>query len=291
MPRLARARALTGDARVLNDALHELHEQAGLPSLSDMERMIGDGVASRSRIHEAFTQPRVPTWGLIELLVEQLAGKVPHGSSADIEVGRFHALWRAASRQTVDPAGRSAATAPARQPQPTLVGRGAKPPTLGRIGLNVVGLAFNRIGWIFEERATRDIGMDGFVEIVTETGQASGEMFATVIKSGQAYFAQRGIAGWIYHVKLRELRYWLAYRMPVILVLVDLDDDVAYWVLVTSEAVTAAKRGWRIEVPQTQRLDATGAEQLRGLPFARAGLDTHLIDAMFPMPLEHEASH
>jgi hypothetical protein len=99
MPRLKRPASLVGAAQVLNDALHDLHARAGLPSLRDLVRAIGHGVVSRSRVHEAFTGERVPDWGLLDLLVEQLALKVPGGPSPDDEVRRFHALWLTAVGQ------------------------------------------------------------------------------------------------------------------------------------------------------------------------------------------------
>lgn len=99
MPRHKRPASLVGAARVLNDTLHGLHARAGLPSLGDLVRSIGHGVVSRSRVHEAFAGERVPDWGLLELLVEQLALKVPGGPRPDDEVRRFHALWLTAARQ------------------------------------------------------------------------------------------------------------------------------------------------------------------------------------------------
>lgn len=98
MPRLRRPEALRGDARKLNDALHDLHERAGMPSLAELVRGLGAGVASRSRVHETFSHARLPAWGLLELIVEQLARRVPGGPAPADEVHRFHKLWRAAGR-------------------------------------------------------------------------------------------------------------------------------------------------------------------------------------------------
>jgi hypothetical protein len=112
MPRLKRPESLVGAARALNDALHDLPARAGLPSLADLAQLMGNGVASRSRIHEAFVSGRLPSWGLVELLVEQLASKVPGGPNPDDEVRRFHQLWFAAAGQPVSDGGE--------QPSPTI---------------------------------------------------------------------------------------------------------------------------------------------------------------------------
>jgi tetratricopeptide (TPR) repeat protein len=74
-----------GPARVLFDRLHELHHRAGWPSLREMAKEVG---CSHTTISAAFSEPRVPRWGLLELIVEALGG----------EPAEFHQLWLAASR-------------------------------------------------------------------------------------------------------------------------------------------------------------------------------------------------
>jgi tetratricopeptide (TPR) repeat protein len=81
-----------GPVRTLFTALHELHHQAGWPSLRDMAKEIG---CSHTTISAAFSRPVVPRWGLLELIVEGLGG----------DTEQFHQLWLDASQ-----AGPSAAT-------------------------------------------------------------------------------------------------------------------------------------------------------------------------------------
>ena len=71
-----------GPDQVLFDALHALHHRAGWPSLRDMAREVG---CSHTTISAAFAGPKVPRWGLLELIVETL-----HGDTA-----QFHDLWLA----------------------------------------------------------------------------------------------------------------------------------------------------------------------------------------------------
>jgi tetratricopeptide (TPR) repeat protein len=70
----------------LFDRLHELHLAAGLPSMREIAAGIGRGVISSSTIHNMFRGSRVPRWGFLELVVEEL-----HGDPAE-----FRALWQAA---------------------------------------------------------------------------------------------------------------------------------------------------------------------------------------------------
>jgi len=73
-----------GPLRTLSDALHALHHRAGWPSLRAMARDVG---CSRTTVSAAFSEPRAPRWGLVELLVETMGG----------DVERFRGLWLAAT--------------------------------------------------------------------------------------------------------------------------------------------------------------------------------------------------
>jgi hypothetical protein len=88
-----------GPLKVLNEALHELHLAAGLPTLSAMHKELGRTI-SRSSLHDAFTGPGRPPWDTVEALVEILATRSPH-SSAEEEAKRFHQLWVDAARSVI----------------------------------------------------------------------------------------------------------------------------------------------------------------------------------------------
>src|SRR3954454_2607035 len=91
MPALPHPDLAPGPHRDLVDALHDLHHEAGWPSL----RTLGDAAGcSRTTVSRAFSSPRLPTWGVLELLVEGMGG----------DVGEFHRLWLAATSPTDGPA-------------------------------------------------------------------------------------------------------------------------------------------------------------------------------------------
>ncbi|MFF4709668.1 hypothetical protein ACWC4D_39990 [Streptomyces sp. NPDC001288] len=97
MPALKRPELPEGPKKQLNAALHDLHFRAGLPSVRTLvDRIGGDAVAGRSRIHDAFTGQRVADWGLIQVLVEALARTIP-GADSNTDERRLHKLWMAAS--------------------------------------------------------------------------------------------------------------------------------------------------------------------------------------------------
>lgn len=98
MGALSRPDLPEGPLRTLFDDLHDLHHRAGWPSLRDLARAVG---TSRTTVSAAFSEPRLPRWGLLELLVEALRG----------DPVRFHDLWLAASGGASGPVPPPAASA------------------------------------------------------------------------------------------------------------------------------------------------------------------------------------
>ncbi|MEU3613137.1 DUF5710 domain-containing protein [Streptomyces sp. NPDC006872] len=76
----------------MNAALHDLHKGAGLVSLSAMVRALEGAGFSRSTVYDAFASTRLPSWEVVDALVEVLATKHPQMSPEEAQP-RFHRLW------------------------------------------------------------------------------------------------------------------------------------------------------------------------------------------------------
>jgi tetratricopeptide (TPR) repeat protein len=81
-----------GAARDLVEALHDLHHRAGRPSLRSLANHVG---CSPTTVSSVFSSPRLPTWGVLELVVEALGG----------DVEEFRPLWLAADSPGGIPSG------------------------------------------------------------------------------------------------------------------------------------------------------------------------------------------
>src|SRR5215211_7235620 len=86
---LPRPNVPAGPVSALFEALHALHHRAGWPSLRDMARAVG---CSHTTVSVAFSEPRLPRWCLLELIVETLGG----------DTDEFQRLWLAASLAPAD---------------------------------------------------------------------------------------------------------------------------------------------------------------------------------------------
>ncbi len=81
-----------GAARDLAEALHDLHHRAGRPSLRTLANHVG---CSPTTVSAVFSSPRLPTWGVLELVVEAMDG----------DVEEFRSLWLAADSPDRAPPG------------------------------------------------------------------------------------------------------------------------------------------------------------------------------------------
>ena len=79
---LPRPEVPPGARRDLVVALHDLHHRAGWPSLRSLAREAG---CSHTTVSNVFSSPRLPPWGVLEVLVEAMNG----------ETSDFHQLWLA----------------------------------------------------------------------------------------------------------------------------------------------------------------------------------------------------
>ncbi|MFC5107544.1 hypothetical protein [Kibdelosporangium philippinense] len=103
MPSYRRPTDLPPRMRDLNDALHDLHECAGLPSTRNLSKaiLLDDRLsttASHERVRSAFSNLTLPSWDLVQALVTVLCPDAGRGP-CETELEHFRSLWRSALRE------------------------------------------------------------------------------------------------------------------------------------------------------------------------------------------------
>ena len=132
--------------------------------------------------------------------------------------------------------------------------------------MHAVSYMLAEFGWFPKEAARPDYGVDLFVETATDDGRPSGRLLAVQIKSGASYLAAGG--GTLY-VDQAHADYWGGFSIPVVVVLYDPADRVAYWQVVAADTTEETRRGWKITVPPGQTLDAGAVDHLAALAGAK----------------------
>ena len=86
------------------------------------------------------------------------------------------------------------------------------------------------------ERVIHDYGIDMLLYTYTPEGEVENETIGIQLKATDHLLLSRDRQTIAYSVDRSDLEYWLGERYPVILIIYDAQDDVAYWVYVQDYA-------------------------------------------------------
>lgn len=96
-----------------------------------------------------------------------------------------------------------------------------------RQGVHYVGYISSQIGFIWREVSNTDLGIDGYLEVIV-SGAPIG-LLAVQVKSGKSYMESPNDSSFIFRAEKKHVRYWLSYRLPVIVIVYDPDSKIGYW--------------------------------------------------------------
>lgn len=141
---------------------------------------------------------------------------------------------------------------------------------IDRAGVSRTGyLVTTRLGWLFREQETSDVGIDAHLEVVTgasliskTTGGASGRLLAVQIKSGESQFDAAGEGGWWYPCDAAHVAYWEEHSLPVTLMLFDPVTERVYWQHVNEGTLVSTGKHYKVFVPSHQQIDDANGEAL-----------------------------
>ena len=131
-----------------------------------------------------------------------------------------------------------------------------------REGVNAVEQIFlKEFGWLFREQPISDYGVDAHVE-VTEGSKPLGRLLALQIKSGPSFFKMTKEGNYRYYGEYRHLDYWQRHSLPVIIVLHNPETGMTLWQRVEDDNIRNGTKGWSIDIPPENALDAKSKEKL-----------------------------
>lgn len=126
----------------------------------------------------------------------------------------------------------------------------------GRNGLNILTkIVENELGWILRpNHQENDFGIDAYIDIITN-GYITGKSIAIQIKSGESYLKELDNNYWKFNGDLKHLNYYLNQDFPVLIVLIDLKNEIAYWEVCTPEIISMDENKWTIPIPKEQQIN------------------------------------
>lgn len=99
-----------------------------------------------------------------------------------------------------------------------------------RAGVYRVAQLLSLKGIIFRETSNTDVGIDGQIEWLSKSGQATGQILAVQIKSGISFFRNKEKEDyWKFYPNKKHLKYWEAFPIPVVILLHHPETDNVYY--------------------------------------------------------------
>ncbi|MDD5559981.1 DUF4365 and DUF1817 domain-containing protein [Candidatus Methylomirabilis sp.] len=138
----------------------------------------------------------------------------------------------------------------------------------GELGVALVArIASDSFGWLFKRNhQEHDFGIDGQLEVVTDSGAVTGQLLAMQIKCGRSFLQEKNKWGYVYRGELKHFNYLSNYPIPVLIIVCDPESGECFWVRFQPEQTQTTEAGWKITVPFENRLSQSKAALLALLP-------------------------
>jgi len=131
-----------------------------------------------------------------------------------------------------------------------------------RLGVSAAQFIFERLGFIFREQPIEDYGIDAHIEVV-ENEKATGKLIALQIKSGDSFFKEKNNDSIVFRGELKHLSYWISHSLPVMLVLYNIEENIAYWQIVNKHTITKTAKHWKLHIPLAQKIDTSSVDLIK----------------------------
>ena len=127
-----------------------------------------------------------------------------------------------------------------------------------RRGVYQVASVLIEMGFIFRETSNSDTGIDGYIEEVNNSHEATGRLLAVQIKSGTSYLKDQG-EYFVYYADESHISYWKLYSLPVILCIHNPETGCTYFQSIKCHSQEFTNR---ICIPKEQILSLENREVL-----------------------------
>ena len=121
----------------------------------------------------------------------------------------------------------------------------------------------NDFGWLFRpNHQETDFGIDGYFDIITENGQVTGKSIAFQLKSGNSYLNEQNEIGIIFKGEIKHLNYYLNNDTPVIIIVLDIENENAYWEVFDKNKTEKSGKNWKMTIPRSNLLNSKSKSKL-----------------------------
>lgn len=134
----------------------------------------------------------------------------------------------------------------------------------GQKGLTILTkIVEKELGWVVRpNHQETDFGIDVYLD-VTINEFVTGKSIAAQLKSGNSYLKELDDDFWLFTGEKKHLNYYLNHDIPVLIILVDVDNEIAYWETCKPEYISlAGNDSWSMPIPKRQQINSSQKEEL-----------------------------
>jgi hypothetical protein len=148
------------------------------------------------------------------------------------------------------------------------------------------------LGFLFREMTTFDYGIDGHIEVVEtvdERSEPTGKIVSVQVKSGASFLRPSTGDSWVVPIKKSTVEYWRSHSVPVLLVVVDVDGRVCYWIRGDTYEHAETKEHYKVRVPKRNVLNGGAARRIAELADESTVVERRLAALETDLPLMNAA--
>ena len=111
------------------------------------------------------------------------------------------------------------------------------------------------LGWLYRQNhQENDFGIDGYIDIITESGQITGKSIAFQLKSGSSYLKEQNEIGIVFNGDKKHLNYYLNLDIPIIIIVLDIENAKAFWQVFDPTKTEKSGDNWKMTIPRSNQL-------------------------------------
>ncbi len=136
----------------------------------------------------------------------------------------------------------------------------------GENGVNIVARIVNSLEWIFRRNHNEhDFGIDGYIDLVTDSGAVTGRCIAVQIKCGESYLQHQDKYGFVYYGNNKHLNYLINHPLPVIIILCEPNTEKCYWEKFDPLKTESTQKNWKLCIPFENKLGHTSKKEIENI--------------------------
>jgi hypothetical protein len=126
----------------------------------------------------------------------------------------------------------------------------------GETGSNLVTrIVSDDLHWMFSRNHQEsDFGIDGVINVVTDSDHVTGQFFGVQIKYGKSFFQEKNRWGYVYRGDQKHFNYLCNYSAPILILLCHPESGDCYWMNFDADKVESTDKAWKITIPFNNKL-------------------------------------